>query len=754
MATTSRPLELKLPPLHPGQQAVYDSPARFKVVCCGRRFGKALALDTPIPTPSGWATMGELRVGDEVFDEAGKPCRVVYVTDFMYGRTCYRVHFSDGTSIVADADHEWVVNWKHGRGVIRTTEYLAESKSRYTVDASGPLQCAERDLPIDPYVLGLWLGDGDSQSAVLTTEDPWVLGECERLGYVTRIVASSTNRYRIGYVGHKRNELGQMDANGSLNSVLRHLGLLNNKHVPVEYLRASERQRLALLRGLMDSDGHANRGTNSVEISQKNERLADAVVELARSLGMRPTKAKGVSRLYGVDCGPRYRVTWTPTREVFSLPRKQGVIGKGLLNTQRSITRVERVESVPVKCIAVDTPSHLYLAGEAMIPTHNTHLGVLLCIVAAAKGGRAWWIGPNYPIAEIGWRLLKLLVGPIPGVEIREADRIVNFPNGGVIQVKSADRPESLRGDSLDLAVFDEVADIRAEAWYESIRPALADRKGSAMFIGTPRGQSNWFYDLFLAAEGLPGWDRWQMPTIANTAVPNLVEEVEAARRDMHPIIANQEFDAEFVTSGGSIFHSGWQKWYQIVGPQHGFDAESSVVLMHEDHIYETAALRSCLRFGTCDLAVTTKTSSDYTVVASWALTPQRNLLLLGYERKRVEGPDILPMLQRQNATWRLAWMGIEKVAFQFHMVQTARRTGMPVKELRPDKDKVTRAYTAAAHMQGGKVWWRKTVPEMEVFSAEVMSFPEAAHDDCTDVLCYATEVIDTHRGSRQLVSW
>jgi predicted phage terminase large subunit-like protein len=348
------------------------------------------------------------------------------------------------------------------------------------------------------------------------------------------------------------------------------------------------------------------------------------------------------------------------------------------------------------------------------------------------------------------------MVAPIPGIEVREADKMIVFPNGGIVQVKSADRPDSLRGESLDFVVFDEVADIKADSWFEAIRPALADKRGGALFIGTPRGMDNWFYDLWLRASNDKSgtWEAFQQPTITNTAIPGLVEEVEEARADMHPVIANQEFDAQFVVTGGTVFHDNWQRWYQLVGNQRIYDASSSVVLIHEEHIYETANLAACLRFGTSDLAVSLKTSADYTVIAAWALTPMKNLILLDFERRRMEGPDIVPTMQKMRALWKLSYMGIEKVAFQLSLVQEARRKGMPVRELTPDKDKLARAYNAAAQMQGGKVWWRKTIPEMASFSSEVMNFPLAAHDDCVDTLSYATTHIDRASTGPQFVSW
>lgn len=386
----------------------------------------------------------------------------------------------------------------------------------------------------------------------------------------------------------------------------------------------------------------------------------------------------------------------------------------------------------------------------------KTHLGVLLCVIAAARGGRAWWIGPSYPVAGIGWRLLKTIVSPIPGIEVREADKMIVFPNGGVVQVKSADRPDSLRGESLDYVVFDEVADIKPDAWFEGIRPALADKKGGALFIGTPRGMSNWFYDLFVKAQSddTGTWAAFQQPTVSNTAIVDLAAEVEEARADMHPVVFNQEFCAEFVVAGGTVFRDDWQRFYQLVGDQRMYDSESSIVCIDQEYVYESTMLNNCLRFLTCDLAVSLKTAADYTVIATWALTPKKNLCLLDVTRARMEGPDIVPAIQQQRGRWRAAYVGIERVAFQFSVVQEARRAGMPVRELKPDKDKMSRAYNAAAHMQGGRVWWRRTMPGLSDFTSEVLNFPLAAHDDCVDVLAYATTHMDRASFGPQLVSW
>jgi len=193
----------------------------------------------------------------------------------------------------------------------------------------------------------------------------------------------------------------------------------------------------------------------------------------------------------------------------------------------------------------------------------KTRLGCVLCIKMALVGGRAWWVAPSYPIANIGWRGIKQLARQIPGCKVRESHRLVDFPTGGCVQVKSADNPDSLRGEGLDLAVLDECAFMLEEAWLEALRPALSDRQGGALFISTPKGR-NWFWRLWQGANGNgsategtentenKGWAAWQLPTSDNPFIES--EEIEAARGALPERVFLQEYLAEFVEDAGGVF--------------------------------------------------------------------------------------------------------------------------------------------------------------------------------------------------------
>lgn len=183
----------------------------------------------------------------------------------------------------------------------------------------------------------------------------------------------------------------------------------------------------------------------------------------------------------------------------------------------------------------------------------KTRLGSALCLEAALRGGVAWWVAPTYPIASVGWRGIQTLARQVPGADIRQGDREIRFPGGGWLQVRSADDPDSLRGEGLDLAVLDECAFMREAAWTQALRPALADKRGRALFLSTPKGR-NWFYHLYLRGQddGESEYASWNRPTLSNPFIDPA--EVAEAERQMPDRWFRQEFSAEFLDDAGGVF--------------------------------------------------------------------------------------------------------------------------------------------------------------------------------------------------------
>lgn len=331
--------------------------------------GKALALDTPILTTAGWSTMGDLQVGDFVFGADGKPTMVAFTSEVFNDHDCYRVDVSDGGSIVADADHLWWVSqagrhdWR-----TRTTEFVGQPsrvkarggesrRKRLQIPVNGALDLPEADLVVDPYLLGVWLGDGcwQTSSVSMTAADgAEVRPYFEKEGYRT---TDRNHPFQFGVTGFKQE--------------LPLIGLGERiKYVPREYLMASAGQRMALLQGLMDTDGHA-RPDGLCEFTNTRKSLVDAVAFLARSLG-----AKVTVRTTTTECSRRDKHDarfYLPG--CFRIARKRICSERALhqRSTRRGITAT-RVESVPTRCIQVSNADGLFLAGENLTVTHNTTL--------------------------------------------------------------------------------------------------------------------------------------------------------------------------------------------------------------------------------------------------------------------------------------------------------------------------------------------------------------------------------------------
>ncbi|MGB9377678.1 MAG: DnaB-like helicase N-terminal domain-containing protein, partial [Mycobacteriales bacterium] len=244
--------------LHPGQMVI---------VAARPAIGKALALDTPLPTPTGWTTMGEVEVGDELLGADGRPTCVVAATAVMRDRPCFAVTFSDGETIIADAQHQWLTECVGGPPTVHTTEQIAAGVHgsgagvgpNYSVANCEPIAMPGRPLPIPAYAFGVWLGDGHSTDTTYTHSDPEIVWHLEGDGVV-------------------------VDEPGRLQAHLHALGVLYDKHIPAAYLRRSEVQRRALLAGLLDTAGTVT-SSGALQFATRSRRLAEGVRELVTSLG-------------------------------------------------------------------------------------------------------------------------------------------------------------------------------------------------------------------------------------------------------------------------------------------------------------------------------------------------------------------------------------------------------------------------------------------------------------------------------------
>lgn len=486
-------------------------------VLAARQSGKALALDTPLLTTSGWKTMGTVEIGDEVFAPDGSPTKILTTSETFHGHDCFEVEFADGQKITADADHLWTVwDLKEKREVTLTTRQMLDTwqgtdarfNYRYRIPMPAPIQRPEVDLPIDPYLLGLWLGDGSSSKTEITTSEP------EVVEYPTGKAVT------YGIPGGFMRALRDLDMLGHRSA---------GKFIPEQYLLASEAQRRALLAGLVDTDGYAQ--ASAVEFSSTSRQLSEGVLFLARSLGWKTVLHEKRAMLNGKDCGPSYRVTWSAWKDnaPFTLERKASRLRDRPSDQHRidrtcslSITGVTPVESVPTRCIGVAHPSHLFLAGKGLVPTHNTEslantlAGLMILLPRLAKifpdllgkFSRGFWVGCFAPVEGQVETLYGRIVDRLTSdtaLEIMRDPEIDDQPDGkgkylkltrsgSFVRMQTANPRAKIESKTYHVLVGDEAQGIDDFVWRKSISPMAAVFNGTRVMTGTPTTHKGVFF--------------------------------------------------------------------------------------------------------------------------------------------------------------------------------------------------------------------------------------------------------------------
>jgi len=362
----------------------------------GHGLGKQLALDTELPTPSGFIKLIDLKEGDQLFDESGNICNVTKLHPINISPESYQIVFDDGTLVEACADHQWLTWTRANRSngsepTVKSSKEILQSLrfkngkntgANHSIPCSKPLNYLAQDLPIDPYLFGLWLGDGDKYNGLIETADLEIVKN-----YKYHIIPSSHSNDSKSVAVRVE---GLYHALNKLNFIRRKKG--NNaleKHIPDIYLYSSYDQRLALLQGLMDTDGCCLKGGVS-EYCTISKILGAQVLQLVRSLGIKANLKQNASYLNGKKCSDRYRISFTTKLQVFCLQRKlkniRHVKTQENRTQHRYIIDVKPIKSKAMRCITVDSPSHLFLITRSFIATHNTMTITCILKKASQKG--------------------------------------------------------------------------------------------------------------------------------------------------------------------------------------------------------------------------------------------------------------------------------------------------------------------------------------------------------------------------------
>jgi hypothetical protein len=353
----------------------------------GHGIGKAQCVDMEIDTPDGKRRWGDLLPGDSVFGADGKPTRVIATRRFA-GRPCYRVTFNDGSSTIADEGHVWRVFERQGRRnkeqkyrELTTGEILkrglkqSNGKSnpvyKWEIPDHGAVEYGEKKFDVHPYLFGVWLGDGVKDRPCINTADQEIFDNIEKLGYV---------------VGRAESE----NRNGNSKAATRRIHGFRDRpfsdcttytaKIPDEYKYSSAEQRLSLLRGLLDADGHV-RDAGSAVLTSVSEGLIDDAIWIARSIGLWAKKQKPSQAGYRnsngdyIKCCDAHKAHILDTKGLglFGITRKQEKVN----NNPRKQTAKRKITSISFygyedgQCIEVENPDGLYLTNDFIV-THNS----------------------------------------------------------------------------------------------------------------------------------------------------------------------------------------------------------------------------------------------------------------------------------------------------------------------------------------------------------------------------------------------
>lgn len=720
----------------------------------GRFFGKALATTEIVPTPRGWTTMGELRAGDEVFDETGHICRVTRAWSVLLDRPCYELEFNDDTKIVSDAEHEWltwdkIARKAKGRSarptvhqairttaeIISTLRVTSKNEANHSIVVAGALELPTVTVPVAPYVLGYWLGNGTLGSPEVTSHsnDAEEIEEYfKQEGYALRTKTedkrdSSATRLSFGFYSGPT-----LAPVGTLRHDLRAAGVFDHKHIPKIYLRASKEQRAALLQGLMDSDGYPGAGNSVCEFCSIDKDLADSVHELALSLGIDATIYLGRATLNGKDCGPKYRVCFYAMFPVFRCERKLSKQKPPMRWTKimgmRHIVGARQVPSVPVRCIAVDSPSKLFLVSRSMIPTHNSR----------TLTETAWWECFRVP-GIIGHALAPTIgdvrritmegesgfLNKVPRELIKSYNRTpqpeLTFHNGSkILGFGVVDEADRLRGPQCHFMTFDECAAAdrpagNLESAYKvaalGCRLPYPDGTPSRKFLATTPRPIPFLKQLIKR----PG-----VKVIHGTSYENLKNVASSIKSELLAMegtqFGKQELYAQILDSNDhAIFQRNWIRLW----PPFKKLPEFTHILMSMDTAFEEEHSDEVKKgkepdYSACAILGIFNTAQCFTEAERKAMRIKTKYaaLLCDFWMERMAFPDLLEAARKAYRTkWgqpgrRPDTVLIENKASGISLRQTLMQYGVPTLPFNPrGQSKTMRAHTASPLVMQGMLF-------------------------------------------------
>lgn len=754
------------------------------------RHGKQVSDCTPVLTTTGWKKHGDLRPGDKVFHPSGAPVEVLAVAEPLT-QDC-EVEFTDGAKVLVHENHEWMV-YDRGRGRYRVveTKYLERRKlwsgpvgarggrAMFLLPRTHALVMPDAELPVAPYVLGAWLGDGKSSSGQIC----WSAND--------DVVAQAINAH-YPFTSRWTHQTTRVEyAALPITSKLRALGLLNNKHIPEQYLLSSIDQRLELLAGLIDTDGHVEPDTQRVRVATVSDRLAKDVEILVRSLGWRAnryTQAPATSTSGFVGRQPVHYVSFTPDGPIPTrIPRKRIVGG----STQRriGIVAVRRVAQTTGRCIQVDSPDGLYLVGEYLTPTHNSEI--------ASRNFPAWHLG-HYPDHEFiacsynlslamdfSRKVKQIMDDPLyksvfetrldPNNQSTESWGIEGARGGYV----AAGIGGPITGKGAHVLVIDDPVKNAEEAdspdirnkiweWYLSTAYSRLAPGGGVLIIQT------WWHDDDLAGRiqslmrtagdddlYVDQFEVVKYPAIAEADeylnketglieydLPNPDPERHRLLRRKGDALHPERYDIEKLLRIKAQNRGG--RWWSALYQQNPVPDDGGYFTREQFRQGPLPSLKNSHVLIAWDFAITEKKQADYTV-GTVALQDPDDVLHIADQVRFKSGDAFFIVEAILNLA--LKWhnpsliIGFEDGqiyrAIEALLKKRMKERGFypSIELLKPLTDKMARARALQGRMQQGMVSFASGAPWYESLKTEMLRFPAGMHDDQVDSLAWVAQL-------------
>jgi len=738
------------------------------IIECTRGLGKALALDELVYTINGPVTIKDIQIGDKIYDHSGELTSVINKSD-VFNDDTYEIEFADGNVITACKDHLWEVFTSNRDKKVKSilgTEYINNTQwytrkvsyhnpngkeQKYYVRLPEPVKYPEKDLPIDPYTLGVIIGDGN----------------VDKLSGASRVTSHNDDADELfSYIPYDKGvnstpaRTSQFRSILGIGSKIKALGLnvnTHNKFIPAMYKLGSITQRLELLRGLMDTDGTVESGLAS-SFSSCNEVLAKDVVELVRSLGM---SAKLSYRDNG-HAG-HYRVYIKHRNfNVFKLKRKANKVEFKAehIRDYQKIKEVRKVATVPTQCITVDNEEHLFLTTGYQI-THNSTLleyaiiyisvighwpnfGMVPFIVflGASLEGNVKAFFKNVQSKIENSNFLKNLLtiqrcvdNEIELVNKNNVETIITgrgmSTNWRGIRSKRGHRPSILVADDIlpsEVMTSEALRSTIEMNWFSSALPALNPMKHKIIYIGTPLSEADLLHKLKNSGE----YRIEKFPLCSKFPCTEI--EYDSVWPDRFSFDYTSKMYNQYKSAGmAQNFYTEYMlevtdlttllvdeddiRWY-----------EPDVLLKHKDH-YNF--------YISTDFATSTKKSADFSVISVWAIGSDESWFLVDGQCKRQGMQDNLEDLFRYVHKWKPLSVGIETSGQQGGFLsiltdmmmsknvwfQLAKKKGSKEAGIRPASDKTTRFITGVQpKFKQNKIWFPK--PELishKVFFNELL---------------------------------